>query len=70
MNIPYIKKYDKNGILINPIRISYINRDINRHNRKLALKNKKFSGKRIQIIKLKDEKGMYTGSERNIKHAN
>ena len=34
MNIPYVKKYDENGVCINPIKGIYINRYPNRAQRR------------------------------------
>lgn len=38
MNIPYVKRYDKDGNLINPIKEGYYSLYPNRRNRKLSLK--------------------------------
>ena len=70
MNTPYVKQYDKYGILLNPIKGSYINKDSNRHERRFNLQKEKLYGARKQFIKCKDKKGEYTGELRIIKHSN
>lgn len=66
-NTPYVKRYDENGQVKNPIRGAYINHGINRRGRRQ--KNKTPKPDRIQTIVCRDPKtGMPTGEIRQIKH--
>jgi len=44
MNKPYVKQYDKNGIVINPIIGSYVNEFNNRRVRREVINEKRFYG--------------------------
>ena len=44
MNTPYVKKYDKKGLLINPIDKGYKSVFENRSQRRQSLKKKRFHG--------------------------
>jgi len=70
MNMPYVKEYDNDGILINPIRRSYISKDSNRRKRRMSKQKEKLYGARKQFIECKDKKGRDTGELRIIKHLN
>ena len=75
MNVPYVKKYDENGVVTNPIRGSYMSEGKNRAERRQELQKHRFHGesknchltvvktqkyKRVrQAIKCKDKKGNY-----------
>ena len=44
MNIPYKKKYDKNGVVVNPIKSNYMSNEPNRSERRKKLQKKRFHG--------------------------
>ena len=67
MNTTYVKQYDKNGELLNPIKGLYKGTRFNRKERRKKLNSDKI--KRFQIIPFIDEKlGMLTLKSRCIKH--
>lgn len=84
MNQPYVKQINSLGVVTNPITGSYINQYPNRKERRIYLQKDRFHGesknrhliivktnrftRQKQYIKLKDEKGVYTGEVRVIKH--
>lgn len=84
MNVPYVKKYDENGVVTNPIRGSYLSEGENRAARRKDLQKQRFYGEsknyhltvvktqkyaRVkQAIRCKDKKGNYTGEIRIIEH--
>jgi len=61
-NLPYVKKYDKNGKVKNPIPTGYFHDEPNRRKRREPLQKEKHFGKRPQIIHCKD------GSLKRIYH--
>jgi len=61
-NTPYVKEYNANGEIINPIVGIYENKYLNRKKLRDLKKNKRC--KYVQIIKLKN------GSNKTIKHFN
>jgi len=83
-NIPYVKKYDEQGILLNPIKGSYPNRFPNRIQRSKSHKKERFCGngqnfhlsivgglkyfRREQVIILKDTNGQPIGKEKRVLH--
>jgi hypothetical protein len=67
MNTPYVKQFDKNGTLLNPIRGIYKNPFPNRRERRQKVKP--MSADRIQIIYCRDKKGgKLTGKIKMIRH--
>ena len=84
MNIPYVKQFDENGVITNPIIGKYVNEYENRAERKKFKQKQRFYGesknhhltvvksvkyRRVkQIIECKDKKGKLTGEIRVIEH--
>lgn len=84
MNVPYVKEYDENGVVTNPIRGSYMSEGKNRAERRKSMQKQRFHGesnnchltvtsthkyKRVrQAIKCKDKNGNYTGETKVIEH--
>jgi len=84
MNVPYVKQFDKNGVITNPIIGSYISEGENRATRRKIKQKQRFYGesknhhltvvkslkyRRVkQLIECKDKKGKYTGEIRVIEH--
>jgi hypothetical protein len=62
-NEPYVKKYNKNGQVINPIPSGYIHNFLNRKARREPLQKTKLFGRTLQIIVDK-----VTGQKKHIYH--
>jgi len=84
MNVSYVKQFDKNGVVTNPIIGSYISEGENRAERRKIKQKQRFYGesknhhltviktakyKRVkQKIECKDKKGKLTGEIKVIEH--
>lgn len=44
MNVPYVKQFDKNGVVTNPISKGYFNEFQNRKERRAGMQKKRFHG--------------------------
>jgi hypothetical protein len=50
MNIPYVKQYDKHGIVTNPIKGKYVNRHPNRRQTRQKDERKFTNGKGVKLL--------------------
>ncbi len=83
-NTPYVKQFDENGKVTNPIKGSYLHEFENREERRAKLQKDRFHGesknhhltvaksskyKRVrQVINCEDKHGVTTGERRVIEH--
>lgn len=66
MNVPYVKQFDSNGTLTNPIEKFYHNESPNRRQRRSGLKKQRFHGESSNLHLAVTPMGTYIKFRQNI----